>query len=251
MIGTGPLLLIGAVAAVGVLHTLVPDHWMPIALLSRQRGWSRMETARTAAIAGLGHTLSTLAIGAILWIGGFLLAQRAGHIMSQIASIALVTFGAWVAIGALRELHGASDDGHAHLGHRHLHQHADGTRHSHWHEHHDDDWHDTTSSIETSPPTHEHAHDASSRTALLLILGSSPMIEGLPAFFAASRYGVWQLVAMAFVFAIATIVTYVATVVAGAAGLERANIGPLERYGEVLSGAVIAALGIVFLFVSL
>lgn len=29
----GPeLLLIGAVTAVGVLHTLVPDHWAPIAL---------------------------------------------------------------------------------------------------------------------------------------------------------------------------------------------------------------------------
>jgi hypothetical protein len=28
------------------------------------------------------------------------------------------------------------------------------------------------------------------RTLLLLILGSSPMVEGIPAFFAASRYGV-------------------------------------------------------------
>jgi hypothetical protein len=35
----GPqLLLIGAVAAVGVLHTIVPDHWLPIALIARQRG---------------------------------------------------------------------------------------------------------------------------------------------------------------------------------------------------------------------
>jgi hypothetical protein len=37
-----------------------------------------------------------------------------------------------------------------------------------------------------------HHHDAPktwSRTALLLILGSSPMVEGIPAFFAAGRYG--------------------------------------------------------------
>ena len=56
-----------------------------------------------------------------------------------------------------------------------------------------------------------HKHRASARTALLLILGSSPMVEGIPAFFAASRYGVALLVLMAVVFAASTIIiTYVA-----------------------------------------
>ena len=31
-----------------------------------------------------------------------------------------------------------------------------------------------------------------------------------------------------------------------AAGLQRLNLGPLERYGEVLSGALIAVIGLVF-----
>ena len=45
----GPqLLLVGAVAAVGILHTIVPDHWVPIALIARQRGWSQRETAFAA-----------------------------------------------------------------------------------------------------------------------------------------------------------------------------------------------------------
>jgi hypothetical protein len=49
----GPeLLLIGAVAAVGVLHTIVPDHWVPITLIARQRGWSKVETARASLQAG-------------------------------------------------------------------------------------------------------------------------------------------------------------------------------------------------------
>ena len=56
------LLLIGAVAAVGVLHTIVPDHWLPIALVARERGWSKRETARAALQAGTGHILSTLLI---------------------------------------------------------------------------------------------------------------------------------------------------------------------------------------------
>jgi hypothetical protein len=59
----GPeLLLVGAVAAVGVLHTMVPDHWVPISLIARQRGWSKGETARASFLAGLGHILSTLLI---------------------------------------------------------------------------------------------------------------------------------------------------------------------------------------------
>jgi nickel/cobalt transporter (NicO) family protein len=58
----GPaLLLVAAVATVGVLHTIVPDHWVPITLIARQRGRSKSETARAALQAGAGHVLSTLA----------------------------------------------------------------------------------------------------------------------------------------------------------------------------------------------
>ena len=46
------LLLVGAVAAVGILHTIVPDHWMPRALIARQRGWSKRGTAAAAPRAG-------------------------------------------------------------------------------------------------------------------------------------------------------------------------------------------------------
>ncbi|HEY5071164.1 MAG TPA: hypothetical protein VII63_03950, partial [Caulobacteraceae bacterium] len=65
---TPQLLLVGAVAGVGVLHTMVPDHWVPITLIARQRGWSRAATARAALVAGTGHVLSTLAIALVVWI---------------------------------------------------------------------------------------------------------------------------------------------------------------------------------------
>jgi len=83
---------------------------------------------------------------------------------------------------------------------------------------------------------------------LLLILGSSPMVEGIPAFFAAGRYGVGLLVLMAFAFAISTIGTYVLLCVYSAASLQHVRLGPVERYGEVLSGAFIALVGVVFWF---
>src|ERR1700724_2804854 len=101
----GPeLLLVAAVATVGVLHTMVPDHWVPITLIARQRGWSRSETARAALQAGTGHVLSTLLIGVVVWFAGVAVAARFGHLVETASSLALVAFGGWIALSAWREL---------------------------------------------------------------------------------------------------------------------------------------------------
>jgi len=114
MTDSSELLLVGAVAAVGVLHTLVPDHWVPIALIARQRGWTRAETARVAFRAGIGHVLSTLAIAAMVWLAGIAVAQRFGHWVDAIASVALIGFGLWIAVSAWLDLHGHGGHGHHH-----------------------------------------------------------------------------------------------------------------------------------------
>jgi hypothetical protein len=51
---------------------------------------------------------------------------------------------------------------------------------------------------------------------------------------------------MSAVFALSAIVTYVVLCVTSAAGLQRVNLGAFERYGEVLSGAFIALVGVAF-----
>jgi hypothetical protein len=259
------LLLVAAVAGVGVLHTIVPDHWVPITLLARQRGWSKTETARVAFRAGAGHVLSTLAIALVVWLAGVAVATRFGYWVDTLASLALVGFGGWIAVAGWRDLHG-------HGGHAH----------SHSHEGLDvqgqdklgDAVHgpelqriDTESGpIELSiyehgvPPRfrltgaahhheahgHQHPNKSKSRTTLLLILGSSPMVEGIPAFFAASKYGVELIILMSVVFGATTIATYVLLSVYSVAGLQRVRLGAFERYGEVLSGAFIALVGLAF-----
>jgi len=72
------------------------------------------------------------------------------------------------------------------------------------------------------------------------------MVEGIPAFFAASKYGAGLIAVMALLFALSTIATYVVLSVLSASGLQRLNLGPLERYGEVLSGLLIAVTGLIF-----
>ena len=319
------LLLVGAVAAVGVLHTMVPDHWVPITLIARQQGWSKTQTARASLMAGTGHVVSTLAIAAVVWIAGVAFAQKFGSWVDTIASLALVLFGGWIAISAWRDLRKGGEHGHGHShGHDHLAStvadgvhgpelqrieshdgamnlsifetgmpphfrltggHFDrakletvrpgGARQSFLFARRGAFW-ETTETIpephgfdivltvghgdhdhvyETAFAEHDHVHGdhdhaakpkTGKRTALLLILGSSPMVEGIPAFFAASRYGVPLIVVMSLVFAATTIATYVILCVGSVAGLQRMSFGPLERYGEVLSGAFIALIGVAF-----
>jgi len=386
----GPeLLLIGAVAAVGVLHTIVPDHWVPITLLARQRGWSRRETARASLQAGTGHVLSTLLIAVIVWAAGVVVAQRFGHVVDTASSLALIAFGGWIAVSARRELrreaghghghshlhghdfapgaihgperqriplgeggldlsifeagvpprfrfsgvaadsvraetrradgrrqiflfanhgtywesveeipephqfrvtltveqggttqraetefrehdHGPVGHGHAHgdddapaperdplyaplrgdtallTRHFHVHRHGQTTLHAHWHDHAPATSHAVAGALDGTPPLHEHRHKTTARTALLLILGSSPMVEGIPAFFAAGKYGTGLIAIMAAVFALSTIATYVLLCVSSTAGLARIRLGAFERYGEVLSGAFIVLVGVAF-----
>lgn len=323
------LLLVGAVAAVGVLHTVVPDHWVPITLIARQRGWSRAETARVAFKAGIGHVLTTLAIALVIWIAGVAVATRFGQWVDTIASLALMGFGGWIALSAWRDLHGhgAHDHGHDHGdGHSHDISHMEGAspvhgpelqkietehglvelsifearvpprfrltgnfgdtavletrrddgdtqmfifrnRREYWesieeipephqfmitltmdHEGHSHSYTAQYTEHEHEGHAHDHPHQdkTKSHTALLLILGSSPMVEGIPAFFAASKYGVGLIVLMSLVFGVTTIATYVLLCVYSTAGLQRVSLGPLERYGEVLSGVCIALVGLAF-----
>lgn len=229
------LLLIGAVATVGVLHTIVPDHWVPITLIARQRGWTKAQTFRASIKAGTGHVLSTLAIALVVWLAGVAFAQRFGHYVDTASSIALIGFGGWIAISSLIEMHGNSDHGHNHShGHAHSRQSASS---NHAHDH---------GALLHGQHDHEHGQHGSSRTALILILGSSPMVEGIPAFFAAGKYGIGLIAIMSLVFALATIGTYAILSVYSTVGLQRMSFGPLERYGEVLSGAFIALVGAVF-----
>jgi hypothetical protein len=285
-------LLVAAVAAVGVLHTMVPDHWVPLTLFARQRGWSKGETAWRALQAGTGHVLSTLALALAFWLIGVAAAARFGSFVEALSSLALVLFGGWIALSAWRELHPQSHhhgpDGHDHHGrghhhhhdhghhhhaaagadsplgdplylplgggvavltrHSHPHRHGPGLPHSHWHDHTQASAHPAAAAVAAEPPLHRHRHRMTPRTATLLVLGSSPMVEGIPAFFAAARYGAGLIAIMAAVFALSTIATYLALCLASVSGLERLRFGAVERYGEVLSGAFIALVGVVFGF---
>jgi hypothetical protein len=77
-------------------------------------------------------------------------------------------------------------------------------------------------------------------------LGRRRWSEGIPAFFGAGSYGAALTTVMAAVFALTTIATYVLLCVGSSVGARRVRLGAVERYGEVLSGALIAFIGVAF-----
>lgn len=341
-------LLVDAVLVVGILHTIVPDHWVPITLIARQRGWTRSQTARAALQAGTGHVVTTLVLAAIVWLAGVAVAARFGHWVDTISSVALVAFGLWIAISSWFDLRSGDGEGHSHGPHGHTHDFShlakpggsvdaihgpelqrmfgehgvlelsiyefrqpprfrltatrpqtvetvtvetrrkNGSRQSFTFARRGEYWEslddlpephgfdvnltvgheDHAHSYQTAFAEHDHHHGdhnhhkhhvhdhghgparkTSSRTALLLILGSSPMVEGIPAFFAAGKYGLGLILVMALVFAASTILTYVLLCVYSTVSLQRVKFGKLERFGEVLSGAFIALVGLTFCWV--
>ena len=87
MIDHAGSVLVVTVAVVGVLHTIVPDHWAPIVVLARQQGWSPTRIAKSAALAGVGHVTTTLMIGALLWIVGATVATGGAVVAATVAAL--------------------------------------------------------------------------------------------------------------------------------------------------------------------
>lgn len=88
--------------AVGALHTLAPDHWMPFAALARARGWTPIRALRTTVLCGLGHVTVSAILGVAALSVGLGVAQLVGGKLAALAPILLMAFGAVYLLWGLR-----------------------------------------------------------------------------------------------------------------------------------------------------
>src|SRR5690242_13210409 len=93
-----------AIAAVTVasLHSLAPDHWMPIAALARAQGWSTARTTRLTLACGLGHVTTSVALGLLAVFFGIELFSTFGARLESLAGILLIVFGIGYGLWGLR-----------------------------------------------------------------------------------------------------------------------------------------------------
>ena len=198
-----------AAITVGSLHSLAPDHWVPIAAVARARNWSRGRTARVAFLCGLGHVTVSVLLGLLALAFGATLFQRIGERMVSIAGLLLIGFGVAYAVWGLR---GAF----AHRIHGHHHHHYD------------------------------HVHDPSraSTWSLFLIYCADPCVAVIPILFAAAPLSAVETVSIVTAYEIATVATMVALVVLARSGASVFKGKWFERYGDTAAGALIVATGI-------
>jgi nickel/cobalt exporter len=218
MSGNAPALL-AAAAGVGFGHAILPDHWVPLALLGRTRRYPLSRVARLSGLAGVAHVLVSLALGAVIIVVGLQFRSEVQSAQDTIIGSILVATG----IGfALLEL---TRRGH---GRAHHHDHAHG---------------------------HREADAAAPRrgvwglAAVMVPFGAaaSPDLTILPVFLAATTAGAATAVGSLVIFAAVTIGTIVGLTLAAARGGYQIRGAWLDRWGNALTALVLVVIGLLVL----
>lgn len=199
-----------AAMAVGSLHTLAPDHWVPFAALARARGWSAGRTARITLACGFGHVTVSALLGLAGLFFGVEMTRVFGARMESLAGLLLIGFGFAYGAWGLRRAAGRKLHGHVHRHYDHVH---DPSRTSAW--------------------------------ALFLLFSADPCVAVIPLLFAAAPLGAGPTTAIVLLYEIATLTTMVALVLPAAAGARLLRLSWLDRYGDAAAGGVIATVGAV------
>lgn len=212
---------------VAFLHAALPTHWLPFALTSRARHWSRRKTVGITAAAASAHVIFTIALGALLFWGGMELSEEAHHLFHWIAGGILMLLGGWF---VLRQLTGKGH-GHFHLLGKHGEEVHD----------HDYDQHCLDREI------HERKANAMTAGSLVLMLTLSPCESFLPIYLSGSAFGWPGFLLLSIVLFVATVGAMVLFTALARYGVERIRIGLLERYENGMLGGLLMILGVVFL----
>jgi nickel/cobalt exporter len=208
---TTPALVVAA-AGVGFGHAILPDHWVPLGVLSRTNRYPLSRVARLAGLAGVAHVLVSLVIGAVIVVVGLQLRSTVEHVQNAIVG------GLLIATGLGFALLEATGRGHAH-------DHA----HDHEHDHHE----------------HEHEHAGRGRGSFMVSFGAaaSPDLTILPVFLAATTAGAGAAIASLVVFAVVTVTTIVALTLLATIGGYGLRSHWLERWGNAFTALVLVVVG--------
>lgn len=246
---TEQLLLLSATAAtLGVVHTAIgPDHYVPFIAMSRAGGWSMRKTMMVTVLCGVGHVLSSVAIGMVGIAFGVavLRLESIEAARGDLAGWLLLGFGAAYMVWGIRR---AVRD----RPHTHAHVHADGTVHAHEHTHAAEHLH-----------VHDHARNAEGAGGkrsltpwvLFTIFLFGPCEPLIPLLMYPAAQGRFvDVVIVSFLFAVATIGTMSVIVFGVCFGAERipsrlrASLvrsgGGMQRYVHAIAGCVVLVCGL-------
>jgi ABC-type nickel/cobalt efflux system permease component RcnA len=235
------LALIAAAAGVGLGHAIMPDHWVPLAVIGHTRRYPLGRVARLSGLAGVAHVLVSLLLGAVIIVVGLQFRGAIQHAQDAIVGLVLIATGVGFMVLEL------SGRGHAH-------EHTGGRGHSHHHHDHDHD-HDE----DDDHHHHDHDHDRQaaratspeqrSRTRALVGImvpfgaAASPDLTILPVFLAATAVGAGTAIGSLLAFALVTITTIIGLTLLATVGGYQLRGNWLDRWGNAMTAATLLAIG--------
>jgi membrane protein CcdC involved in cytochrome C biogenesis len=230
---SGPALL-AAAAGVGFGHAILPDHWVPLAVLGRTRRYPLSRVARLSGLAGVAHVLVSIILGAVIIAVGLQFRSTIQSAQDTIIGWILIATGVGFAV---LELTGHDHD-HDH-GHDHDHNHNHNHNHNHDHDEHE----------------HQAGHGAAAPgrfrglAAVMVPFGAaaSPDLTILPVFLAATTAGVATAIGSLVVFAAVTMGTIVGLTLAATRGGYEIRGQWLEQWGNAFTALVLVIIGLLVL----
>jgi hypothetical protein len=221
-VASADVLLFFSACVTAVIHALIPDHWLPFALMARAQFWTNRKTVVMVGLTGVIHVAVSILVGLPFIALGTLSARdrmaRQGQSLELLAGLLLVVFGLGYGLWAHRRearAHGAAPRG------------APGD-HPHVHGHILERW----------------FHGTLSGGALVAVVGISPCMLLVPILFASAAGGRGAFTAAVLGFTVCTVVTMVGVTLFAIHGLRRLELPFFTRYGDLLSGLLIAAIGV-------
>jgi hypothetical protein len=216
--------LFAAAAGVGFGHAILPDHWVPLAVLGRARRYPLAKVARLSGLAGIAHVLLSIVLGAVIIAVGLQFRSTIRSAQDTIIGCLLIATGAgFIALELTGHGHSHSHDERGHGDQDHAHEHED-------HEHHGD---------------LHHRRGLRGLAAVMVPFGAaaSPDLTILPVFLAATTVGVATAIGSVVIFAAVTIGTIVGLTLAAARGGYQLRGEWLDRWGNAITAIVLVLIG--------
>jgi nickel/cobalt exporter len=202
--------LLATAGGVGLAHSVLPDHWLPLAVTARARRDPLPRVARLSLLAGAAHVAVSVVLGAITIAVGLSLRSVVQ------SSTDLIVGGVLVLTGVVFLV-------------------LEATGHSH---HHHDDEHGVTGE-------HDEHRPLPRGLGLLIPFGAaaSPDLTILPVFLAAATVGTGAAIGSLIVFTVVTVATFVALTTLAAVGSHQLTSPWLDRYANTITAIVLIVIG--------
>jgi len=197
--------LLAGLVVMSLIHAVLPTHWLSFVLVARAQKWSRSRMIRLVLFSGLGHVTTTTLVGLLAALFGKAAHGAIERLHTPLPAMILFAFGLYYIVVGWRK-----------GGHRHC--------------------------------THDHTDDPL-RTdrlavgALFLEMTLSPCETLIPVFFAAGFLPWSELILMAVVTSLLTLLVVCTLAWIGFAGYSRIRMPWLESNERILVGLLLAALG--------